>query len=290
MGNSTWNSNDYATYTRSIAKSSREEIFRNKSIELRFDPKNIVMRESRDSESNPNSTAIILGLDVTGSMGVIAEHIARNGLGILVRGILDEKPVSDPHICVMGIGDIRTDKAPLQVTQFEADIRIAEQLKDIYLEGGGGGNGSESYHLPWYFAANKTSIDCFEKRNKKGYLFTFGDEGVPPEITSNQIGNVLNNNSETNYTASTLYAMASEKYEVFHVIVEQGDYCVRQKIQVTNQWRELIGRRAILLRDYKHISEVVLAVMMVSEGQNPDEVINKYSGDIKESVRHAIYD
>ena len=34
----------------------------------------------------------------------------------------------------------------------------------------------ESYELALYFAAYKTSCDAWEKRQKKGYLFTLGDE------------------------------------------------------------------------------------------------------------------
>ncbi|HAO33838.1 MAG TPA: hypothetical protein DCQ84_12920, partial [Candidatus Competibacteraceae bacterium] len=61
-------------------------------------------------------------------------------------------------------------------------IRIARQLRRLWLEKGGGGNACESYTLPWYFAATHTAIDCFEKRGKKGYLFTVGDEEPPLEL------------------------------------------------------------------------------------------------------------
>ena len=63
-----------------------------------------------------------------------------------------------------------------------SNIRIADQLKMIWLEKGGGGNSHEGYHLPWYFAAQHTQIDCFEKRGRKGYLFTVGDEEPPEEL------------------------------------------------------------------------------------------------------------
>ena len=75
--------------------------------------------------------------------------------------------VTDPQFLCAAIGDSKSDKTPLQVTQFESDIRIIRQLTDLYLEGGGGGNYGESYHLLWYFAAYRTAADCFEKRGKK---------------------------------------------------------------------------------------------------------------------------
>ena len=125
-----------------------------------MDPSKITLRESCDSVDNPNSVPIILGLDVTGSMGRYAELIAKKYLPDLMTAIIERSPVADPHLMFMGIGDARmNDSAPLQVSQFEADIRILESLREIYLEGGGGGNSNESYDLAWYFGANKTKID-----------------------------------------------------------------------------------------------------------------------------------
>ena len=66
---------------------------------------------------------------------MIADIIARKGLNTLLEEIYSRKPISDPHVMIMGIGDVEMhDKAPLQVTQFEADIRLAEQLENIFLE------------------------------------------------------------------------------------------------------------------------------------------------------------
>jgi hypothetical protein len=42
---------------------------------------------------------------------------------------------------------------PLQATQFEADIRIAEQLLDVFFDRAAAAeDGGESYCLSWYFA------------------------------------------------------------------------------------------------------------------------------------------
>jgi len=290
MGSRGWSTHEYATYSATVATKSTREIFSSNSIKDYLNPKGITLRESCDSDAHPNSTAIILGLDVTGSMGMIADRLARKGLGRLVEGILDKKPVTDPHVMVMAIGDVDFDRAPIQVSQFEADIRIAEQLQDLYLEGGGGGNGNESYDLPWYFAGQRTVIDCFSKRGKKGYLFTIGDEGTPTGIKASQVKGLFGSNEEMDYKPSELLAMAEKKYHVFHIIVEQGSYASRALPHVTNQWRELLGMRAVLMSDYELLPEVILSVIAVSEGGDPEQVVASWEKPhIRDVVKHALF-
>ena len=57
-----------------------------------------------------------------------------------------------------------------------------EDLGRIVLEGGGGGQMTESYELAMYFMARHTAIDCFEKRGRRGYLFIIGDELAYPKV------------------------------------------------------------------------------------------------------------
>lgn len=294
MGYSSWSSTRaaYASYTNDIATKSTREVFTSRGMKDYLDPKGVLLRESRDSEQNPESTPIILGVDVTGSMGIIADRMVRQGLGTLSEGILDRQPVSNPHIMVMGIGDVFCDSAPLQVTQFEPDIRIVEQLSDVYLEGGGGGNAFESYDLPWYFAAQRTSIDSFDKRGKKGYLFTMGDELPPPNgLTREQIKSVFGNDEQCGYSASELLEMAEQKYNVFHIIVEQGSYARRDLTNVKNKWRQLLGGHAILLSNYNYISEVIIAVMEVNEGADPADVVATFQDrEVRDVVFRALFD
>ena len=303
MGYSRWDSNDYRSFaatsavTLNAARSSgmsdsmaRKQVFKETRTNALFDPKGVMVRESRDSAENPNSNAIILGIDVTGSMGQYAEQLAVEGLGKLVEGIITRKPVEDPHIMVMAIGDAFCDRAPLQVSQFETDIRIAEQLKSLYIEEGGGGNGFESYDLPWYFAGRRTSIDCFEKRGKKGYIFTMGDEPPPPQgLTSSQLNGIFGGGEETSYTSADMLALAQEKYNVFHVIIEQGSYARTRPNEVKSAWQNLLGKKAIPLSDANYMTEVILSVMDVNEGKNPEDVINSWEDPkIKNVVRYAL--
>ncbi len=302
MGYSRWDQNTYAAYasaasaTLSTARSkgmsdtvARRQLFKESGMKAEFDPKNIGCRESRDSDLNPLSTPIIIGVDVTGSMGIYAEKLAVEGLGKLVDGILTRKPVSDPHIMAMAIGDIFCDSAPLQASQFEADIRIAEQLTSLFLECGGGGNGFESYDIPWLFAATKTSTDAWDKRQKKGYIFTIGDEPPPNEaVSALQLNGLFGNGFETSFTPAQMLAMAQERYHVFHVIVEQGSHFRHAGADVNAKWQALLGSRAINLNNAEYLSEVIISAMQISEGANANEVINSWENPVIVSVlKHA---
>lgn len=291
MGNATWDRSTYATRSATISTQSRDEVFQSRSVSAEFDPRKIKLRESVDSEENPESTPIIIGLDVTGSMGMIAEHIAKEGLGTLIESIIDNKPVTDPHLMMMAIGDVQCDRAPLQVTQFEADIRIADQLQDLWLEGGGGGNSYESYDLPWAFAAQKTQIDSFDKRGKKGYLFTIGDEMVPRSPSKNIMKNAVGIDQQSdNMEAADWLAAAQEQWNVFHIIVEEGWFASSRLEQVTTAWKKLMGKKAIFLNDYNCISEVINAIIAVNEGADPDDVISGQQGSAaKKAVEYSLY-
>lgn len=288
MGTSRWSPEDWTSYSKSTSSKTREEIFSSRGMKENLYPKFISVRESRDSVLNPNSNAIIVALDVTGSMGVNADQLARKGLGIMVEEILKRKPVSDPHIMCMGVGDANYDTAPLQVTQFEADITIAKDLENIWLEKGGGGNSFESYNLPWYFASQYTSIDCFEKRGRKGYLFTLGDEEAPKDLLASQLRKIFGNQEEHDYTSEQLLNMASKMYHVYHIIVEQGSHARNHMDDVVNSWTDLLGQRVLRLANNDHLAEVIVSAIEINEGRNAKEVINSWSSDKAISVSHAV--
>jgi hypothetical protein len=202
--------------------------------------------------------------------------------------IFSRGTVSDPHIMTLAIGDANCDRAPLQATQFEADLEIAQQLTDLYLEGGGGGNSFESYNLPWVFASMKTSIDCFEKRGKKGYLFTIGDEEAPAALTKEQLKRFLGEDVQSDISTEDALAMAERMYNVFHIVVEEGSHCrYSGKDRVMQSWNAILGQRVIPLSDYTKLPEVIISAIEVIEGKDRDEVVKSWSGDTSLVVAHA---
>lgn len=290
MGTSRWDAKTWTSYSKTTTAKPAAAIFTNVKLDTDLNPLGVVVRESRDSDANPNSNAIIVAVDVTGSMGMLADYFVKTGLGVLFEHIYDRKPVSDPHVMFMAIGDAYYDTTPLQVSQFEADISIAKQLEKVYIEHGGGGNGFESYELPWYFAAFKTSIDCFEKRNKKGYLFTIGDEETPPRVKASQIRQFLGDTIEADISIEQMYETVSKMYNVYHIIVAEGGNCRIGNMGkvVRETWTNLMGEHAIWLTDHTKLSEVIESIIEVNEGRTVDSVASSWSGDTSLVVKTAI--
>lgn len=290
MGSGTFCLNSYesAPLTRSARSSkSAREVFRSTTVDSRFDPQKITVRESCISEEHPSPTAIILGMDDTGSMGFVSQALVAQGLGKLITG-LHEGGVTDPHIMLQFVGDVRYDEAPLQATQFESDLRILEQLSCLWLESRGGGNNFESYNLPWYFALNKTKLESFEKLGKKGYIFTVGDEDVPDDLTTSDITRAFGDTPQRGISNKELLEAVSKQYDVFHIIALEGSYPRGHESELRRHWGDLLGRRALFMSDHTQFSNIVLAAIRINSGEEPEDVINSFQEDhVRDVLRVA---
>lgn len=229
----------HARTVNTYAHQSREQIFTSRRMNEELDIKGKI-RESCDSDEHPESFPIIIAFDVTGSMGHVPHRLISEDFPDIMKKIMDAG-VPNPQICFMAIGDHYTDRAPIQVGQFESSDEILEKwLKMIYLEGAGGGNGGESYLLAWAVASRQTKIDSFNKRGVKGVLITIGDDRTHKNVESNRNAALLG--GEGSFTASEVLDEARKKYDVFHINV--CDY-LGNMAQVRDHWAELLGPNAI---------------------------------------------
>jgi hypothetical protein len=261
---------------------SRSQIFTQTRLAPELDPAHIKYRESCDSEANPNSTPIILAVDETGSMGVLAEVIIKQGLGTIMKAIYDRRPVTDPHVLCMALGDAYTDSAALQVTQFEASVEpLTNQVRKLYLEGNGGGNGGESYALAWLFAASKTKCDAF-KHGRKGFLFTIGDEAPHRTITREQAQRFAAVSVEADLDARSLLGSLQDDWQVFHLIVETSSTMEQNAVR---KWRELLGERAVTVSDIDRLPEVIVSLIQAVAGTRPEEIIESWDETAAPAVR-----
>lgn len=199
-----------------------QDMFKQRMIAAELDPKN-KMRECCDSEEHPNTIPVILGLDVTGSMGGAAVEVAKK-LNVVMTKLYEK--VADVEFMIMGIGDLAYDNAPIQASQFESDIRIAEQLDKIYFEGGGGGNSYESYTAAWYFGLQHTKLDC-RNRGKKGIIITMGDEPLNPYLPKNPLSRATGDNLQGDIETKDLYEETIRKFDIYHLAVKDSQTSYR---------------------------------------------------------------
>lgn len=229
MGCGSWTRDSYVSYSTTKGMSvstdgmirgsySNQDMFKARNIDSALDPKNVI-RECCDTEEHPNTIPVILALDVTGSMGEAAVEVAKK-LNVIMTKLYEK--VTDVEFLIMGIGDLACDSCPIQASQFESDIRIAEQLDKIYFEFGGGGNSYESYTAAWYFGSRHTKLDCLT-RGRKGIIITMGDEQLNPYLPLKGYRSGLieatGDNLQADVETKDLYNEASQKFNIYHLDV-----------------------------------------------------------------------
>ena len=279
MGGGEWTAEAYSTYTKSYrgmdattystSTVGAQEVFRLRSLDAMLNPYKVI-RECADSAEHPKTFPVILALDVTGSMGPTAAKVAKS-LGIIMSDLYADDSIQDIEFCVMAIGDLYCDRAPVQMSQFESDVRIAEQLDKIWFEGGGGANKWESYTAVWYMGARHCKLDCWG-RGGKGVIITIGDEQINPVLQKDYITKYIGDSMQADIETADLYAEAKEKFDIFHISVDDAENSYRRNNRspagiLDDSWQSVIGQ------NYRVSTLNGLAKTIT------DIVIESYSGD-----------
>jgi hypothetical protein len=271
MGYGHWDDNAYAAsrtfraakgeddfgYTASMAARPRGEW----TVAPQLDPKGAT-RECRDSAEHADSTPIAVLFDVTGSMGRVP-RIMQGKLGRL-HGLIKRKGyLTDPQVLFGAIGDADSDRVPLQIGQFESDNRMDEQLRTIFLEGGGGGQKSESYELAAYFMARHVVTDAWRKRGRKGYLFIIGDELNKPALAARHIRTVIGDDVRRDIDPASVYRELARKWHVHFVLPNQSHYY--DDPDIAEHWSGLLGQSFLKLDDPAAVCELIAATIGIQE-------------------------
>jgi hypothetical protein len=273
MGTTRWSDEHHHDRARLRARTGRDAFehdhaIRNgsadRAVHQKMNPKGVRVRESRDSDAHPQSHAVGVLFDVTGSMQHVPRILQANLpklMGLLIRkGYLDH-----PQILIGAIGDATCDTAPLQVGQFESGIEIEEDLGRLFLEGGGGGHITESYELAMYFMARHTAIDCYEKRGRRGHLFIIGDETPYPRVKRKEVAATIGNELQKDLPTEELIAELERTYDVYYVLPRMTNHW--NNPEVHRRWVELLGQNVLRLEDPAGICELIASTIGIAEGK-----------------------
>lgn len=231
----------YDTTTNKASYRSIDQEFTSRNLPEELDPKKFKFRECVNNEEHPNTVPVILALDVTGSMGDGCKEVAES-LGSIILNLYENIP--DIEFCVMGIGDLAYDRGPIQMSQFESDVRIAEALDKLWMEHGGGGNSYESYTAAWYMGLKRTKLDCYDKQHRKGIIITMGDEPLNPYLPYIQLNSAVKSTEQADIETKDLYDLASEKFDIFHIGVDDKSTSFSYyKPRIEKSFGEILGER-----------------------------------------------
>lgn len=282
MGGGNWTKNSFVKYSASVGRSvnlngsvignySAQEMFKMRNIASELNPYGVV-RECCDSSEHPKTKPVILALDVTGSMGGASVEIAKK-LNIIMTELYDK--VKDVEFLIMGIGDLACDNAPIQASQFESDIRIAEQLDKIYFEGGGGGNGYESYTAAWYFGLQHTKLDCWG-RGEKGIIITIGDEPLNPYLPKSSLGRVMGNKLQADIETKDLYVPTTEKFNIYHLAVDDRETSYRRYSNfIKSSFGKYLDDEHLRVVNMDNLSATIISIITSStDNHSVSEIVN----------------
>lgn len=220
------------------------------------------VRESRDSAEHPQSLAIAVLFDVTGSMGQVPRTLQAK-LPQLLGMLLRQGYARDPQIMFGAVGDATCDRVPLQVGQFESDNRMDDDLGRIVLEGGGGGQLTESYELAMYFMARHTVTDCWEKRGRRGYLFLIGDEMAYSKVTSKEVRRLIGDELTENVPLRQIVDEVTQRWDMYYLLPVNSHHFRNSKVR--GFWRDLLGQNAVELDDPNAVCETIALTIGLGE-------------------------
>jgi hypothetical protein len=273
MGSGSWSTNVYDAAARYRAASGTGAFAYNDRVTASqprstwvahpsLNPKDLGTRESRDSDEHPTSLAIAVLFDVTGSMRAVPQ-VLQTKLPELFGLILRKGYTEHPQILFGAVGDATCDRVPLQLGQFESDNRMDDDLGNILLEGGGGGQMTESYELALYAMARHTSIDCHEKRGRRGYLFLIGDEMPYGKVKAREVRDVLGDDLTEDIPIARIVTELKRTFDIYYILPAGSSYV--GNTEVLGVWRKLLGQNVIELDDLDAVCETIALTIGLGE-------------------------
>lgn len=275
MGGGSWSDDYYADRAKERASVGASTFAYHDSIKYkppteqkvhaRLDPKGVRVRESRDSLEHPESLAIGIMLDETGSMQSVPKVVHERLPNL--HQIALKLGIPHPQFLFGAVGDEFSDQGSLQVGQFESDNRMDEDLAHFWLEGnGGGGLPRESYQNAIYFFARHTDIDCHVKRSKKGYLFILGDENPYEVVRRSWVSDTLGYNLEgSDISTADIIKECQQKYHLFFILPSETSH--GRDPSILNGWKKRLGPEHVLtMPSASDVCELVATTVGICEG------------------------
>jgi len=236
-------------YDVHVGRSYEDALSKRKNI------KDIIEKTLKTKSKSP----LVIACDVTGSMGEWPATIFSKLPYLELEG--KEYLGEDLEISFAAVGDVYSDDYPLQVRKFESGIKLKKRLKELVIEGGGGGQMMESYDLTALYYARKVKTS----NGSKPIFIFIGDEGcydfVDKEAAKKYTGIDLKKRLSTKAVMKEL----QKKYSVYLIrkpYDSKGDSMSSIDKKIYKQWEEMLGEdRISILPDPSRVVDVIFGIL-----------------------------
>lgn len=214
-----------------------------------------------ENVSTKSSAPLIIVVDETGSMGDWPATIFSKLPYLENEG--KEYLGEDFEICFMAIGDAYCDeKYPLQVRPFAKGLELKNRLTELVIEGGGGGQTTETYELAALFAADKIEIS----NAIKPIMIFIGDEQCYDTISPDHAEKLLGMKLQKTLTTEAVFKKLCEKYSVYLIRKpygsSSGNALSSTDSRITEHWAKLIGNDHISnLPEAGRVVDVIFGIL-----------------------------
>lgn len=184
---------------------------------------------------------------------------------------------NDLEFAFAAIGDATTDDYPLQVRPFAKDADLETKMKELVIEGGGGGQATESYELGGMYSLRNVSMP----NAVNPILIFIGDEQPYNFVDPDQARQYARVEIPQRIPTQKVFAELKRKYAVYFVQKPYGvsgtpkenrmsDIDQRIYQRIYRAWSSLIGEDHIaFLPDAGRIVDVVLGIFAKETGKIP---------------------
>ena len=206
-----------------------------------------------DSISTNSDAPLMILCDVTGSMGDWPATIFSKLPYLDIEG--KEYLGPNMEISFAAVGDAHSDNYPIQIRPFNKGLALEGELKELVIEGAGGGQCSESYELTaLYYARNAHMPNAI-----RPIMIIIGDESFYDTISRDhaKLANVKLDEGRMN--TEDLFKELKEKYSVYLIRKPYKGY---YESTIHKNWENLIGKEHIaMLPSADRVVDVIFGIL-----------------------------
>ena len=209
---------------------------------------------------------IIIALDVTGS-NIDFAKLVYDKLPMFYGQIEEKGYLDDFDICICAVGDAKYDSYPIQIGTPAKGLEIDSWLEKIVLEGGGGGNRTESYEIMAHYLNNY----CKFESDANPIIFFIADESVVDKVSKREC-EALGITCKEDYNP---WEELNKKFDN-NVYVMLNRYCGRDFVDsFTESWKRILPKQhTIRIPEEKAIVDLMLGILAIQKEELDDYAID----------------